>query len=115
MDLQPRMTPQGPFTRFDNNHINYATGNFGPLSQTPSLVPTGIRAASSQGIESSGPNGRRTPSRQTCCMKLGKKSRRKLTIDKENSKNGGGIGCVSGLGLRSQGPQAREFVGISMK
>ena len=48
-------------------------------------------------------------------MKLGKKSRRKLTIDKENSKNGGSVGCVSGLGLRSQGPQAREFAGISMK
>jgi len=45
-------------------------------------------------------------------MKLGKKSRRKLTVDKENSKSGG---PVAGMTQRSLIPINSSFAGISMK
>ena len=31
-DLEHRATLQGPFTRYDTNHINFGAGNFGPAS-----------------------------------------------------------------------------------
>ena len=74
---------QTPFTRYDTNHINFASGNFGPSVASQRTLDQNRPATSSIQHQASG--GRRTPGRQTCCSKLGKKSRRKLTIDKENN------------------------------
>ena len=112
-DLQPRLMTSSPFARYDTNQSHYAAGTIG--RQVP-MTSTSLRGVSAQGLQQSSESisGRRTPGRQTCCMKLGKKSRRKLTIDKENSKSGGPT-VSTAHGQRSTTQKDRNFIGISMK
>ena len=111
-DMQPKLLSQSPFTRFDNNQTNYKTGQIGQAPSTTAGMQ-GAPLIADPSTESVGGGRRRTPgNRQTCCMKLGKKSRRKLTVDKENSKSGG---PATGLTQRSLIPVNSSFAGISMK
>ena len=60
-DFQPRATLQTPFTRYDTNHINFATGNFGSVSNAQQIPNSGRPASSSIQPQTAG--GRRTTGR----------------------------------------------------